>query len=124
MSSRVVIETEEQTNHSVMAKHEMDDLARGVIERERAKKLYNNVPLLPLLFFLLLLLALAQVEGHHPPGQVLHALLVRELLLGLAEELPDLGGQGILALHLLDAARGPGAGLEGREQRGVEHMVF
>lgn len=80
-------------------------------------------PLLPLLF-LLLLLALAQFEGHHPPGQVLHALLVRQLLLGLAEELPDLGGQGILALHLLDAARRRGARLEGREQRGVEDMVF
>lgn len=81
--------------------------------------------IIPAVRLLLLLLTLAQVEGHHAPRQVLHSLLVRQLLLRLAEELPDLGGQRIVALHLLEAARrAGGSGLERREQGGVEDAVL
>lgn len=42
-----------------------------------------------------------QIHGHHPPGQILHALLVGQLGLGPAVELPYLGAQRIFLLHLV-----------------------
>ena len=47
----------------------------------------------------LLLLLLEQFDAHHPPCQILHALLVGELGLCLAVELPHLGREGIVPLH-------------------------
>ena len=49
----------------------------------------------------LLLLALSQIHGHHAPGEVLHPLLVGQLLLGLGVQPPYLGRQRVLLLHLI-----------------------
>lgn len=46
------------------------------------------------------LLLAFQVHGHHPPGQILHALLVGQLALGATVQLPHLGAQRVLSLHL------------------------
>lgn len=51
----------------------------------------------------LLLVLLAHSEGHHAPGQILHAMLVGKLHLGAGEEFPNLSSEGIFLLHLLDA---------------------
>lgn len=80
----------------------------------------------PLPSFLLLLehpllLLLAHAERHHAPGEIFHAMLVRQLQLGFGEELPYLGGQRVVLLHLVDALVGKGGVvLEGREKGGAE----
>ena len=43
-----------------------------------------------------------QIHGHHPPGQILHPLLVRQRLLGPAVESPYLHGKGIFLAHLVE----------------------
>lgn len=51
----------------------------------------------------LLFLAL-QTHGHHPPGQILHALLVRQLRFSPRIQLPYLCSQRIFPLHLVRVA--------------------
>ena len=46
---------------------------------------------------------LSQAHGHHAPGEVLHPLLVGQLILGFAVEPPYLRRQRVLLLHLLGA---------------------
>ena len=42
-----------------------------------------------------------QIHGHHPPGEVLHALMVGQLGLRLAIQLPYLRRERVLLLHLI-----------------------
>lgn len=82
----------------------------------------RNVPFAAFPLFLLALLAHA--EGHHAPCEVFHALLVGELLLGLCKELPDLGGERVFGLHLVEAGAGGSVAVaEGREEGGAEQVV-
>ena len=61
---------------------------------------------------------------HHPPSQVLHALLVRELAFRFAEQAPYLHLKGILLLHLVWAleARGGGIVLQIWEERFTQEL--
>jgi hypothetical protein len=70
---------------------------------------------LPLLLFLLVL---AHTESHHAPGEILHALLARKLLLGPRKKLPDLSRQGIIVLHLVDTAVGVGETILKEREKG------
>ena len=66
----------------------------------------------------------AQFQVHHPPGQILHALLRGEALLRPCVELPDLDGQGVLPLHLVQAlVRARSALLERGEGGGTQQVM-
>ena len=60
-----------------------------------------NIPGVVLLVLLLLLFLFPQLHGHHAPGQILHALLVGQLALGLAVEAPYRGRERVSLLHFL-----------------------
>lgn len=46
-----------------------------------------------------------EIHGHHPPSEILHALLVGQLGLCSGIQSPNLSGQWILLLHLVGALR-------------------
>lgn len=69
---------------------------------------------------LLLLFLLAHTESHHAPCEIFHALLVGKLLLCFCEELPDLSGEGIIGLELVDIVAGAARGIEGGEESAAE----
>lgn len=68
---------------------------------------------------LLLFLVPANVESHHTPSQILHAVLARELVLGPREEFPDLSRKRIILLHSVDTAIGVGQAILEKREKGA-----
>lgn len=75
--------------------------------------------------FIAIKLGAAHVHGHHAPGQVLHALCIGQLRLCARVQLPDLGAEGVVLLHLLGrvCAGAGGVVAKGREDGVVEHAA-
>lgn len=56
-----------------------------------------------------LLLSTTKIHSHHPPGQILHTLLVGQPRFGAAVQLPYLGTQGVLFLQLIGVVESGGS---------------
>ena len=66
-----------------------------------------------------------EVHRHHAPCQILHALLVRQLGLGLAVQLPYLSAQRVFPLHLIGAAEvGSGGVVPPIREEGLAQQIF
>lgn len=78
----------------------------------------------PLVSSFILLLLLAHAQSHHAPGKILESLLVWQLLLGFCEEFPDLSGERVILLKLVNGQRRIGCGIiERREQSATKQVV-
>jgi hypothetical protein len=51
--------------------------------------------------FIAIELGSAHVHGHHPPGEILHALCIWQLRLCARIQLPNLRAERVVLLHLL-----------------------
>lgn len=75
--------------------------------------------------FVAIELGSAHVHGHHPPGQILHALCIGQLRLCARVQLPDLGAERVVLLHLLGRLHAGAGGIIAKRWKDgvVQHAV-
>jgi hypothetical protein len=71
--------------------------------------------------FIAIELGSPHIHGHHPPGQILHALGIGQLRLCARVQLPDLRAQRVVLLHLLGRLHTGAAGIVAKRR---EHGVL